>query len=73
VARVSRLLGQPEKVSSVAVQTYSDRRPEILTLHIYAGGNIAFAESNLALSPGLVDRVLLKVPATTAAVIRGVP
>jgi hypothetical protein len=73
VARVGRLLGQPENVTTVAVQTYSDRRPEILTLHAYAGGNIAFAESDLAPSPGLVDRVLLKLPAATAAVFREVP
>ncbi len=51
-------LGPPEKTVLLTIQTIGDRRPVILTLHIYAGGAISFAESDMA-DPGRVERVLV--------------
>jgi hypothetical protein len=67
MATVKERLGPPEKVSTEVVQGQGDRRPVILTLHSYAGGAVAFVASDMAPRPGSVDRVLLDVPAVTAA------
>jgi hypothetical protein len=67
MATVKERLGPPEKVSTEVVQGEGERRPVILTLHSYAGGAVAFVASDLAPRPGSVNRVLLDVPAVTAA------
>lgn len=61
-AAVQKQLGPPEKVEQQVIQTEGDRRPVILTLYRYANGDIAFAESDMAPKPGLIDRVLLNAP-----------
>jgi hypothetical protein len=53
-------LGPPERSVLLTIQTIGDRRPVILTLHVYAGGAISFAESDLA-EPGIVERILLNL------------
>lgn len=70
VATVRERLGPPEKISEEIVPTESDRRPVVLTVYSYAGGTIAFAESDAAAKPGLVDRVILDVPAVAAALFQ---
>jgi hypothetical protein len=67
IAAVQQQLGRPEKVTRQVIQTDGDRRPVTLTLHLYAGGAVAFAESDLNPKPGVVDRALLDVPAVKAA------
>ena len=67
MATVKERLGPPEKVFTEVVQSQGERRPVILTLHSYAGGAVAFVESDVAPRPGSVDRVALDVPAVTAA------
>ena len=62
-------LGPPEKVTEQAIQNEGERKPVILTLHQYAGGTIAFAESNMA-EPGVVERVVLDLNAVVGAVAR---
>jgi hypothetical protein len=62
-------LGPPEKVIEQAIQNEGERKPVILTLHQYAGGTIAFAESNMA-EPGVVERVVLDLNAVVGAVAR---
>jgi hypothetical protein len=67
MATVKKRLGPPEKVSTEVIQGQGEVRPVILTLHSYAGGAVAFAESDVAPRPGLVNRVILDVPVVTAA------
>jgi hypothetical protein len=62
-------LGAPERVTQQTIQNEGDRKPVILTLHQYAGGAIAFAESNMA-EPGVVERVVLDLNAAVAATAR---
>ena len=62
IQQVEMLIGKPEKRTTLVIQSKRDMRPAILTLNIYAGGAIIFAESDLAPKPGLVDRVILDVP-----------
>lgn len=69
IATVRRILGEPEKITKELLDN-GERRPIILKLHHYAGGAIAFAESNWTTRPGDVDRAFLNVPATTAAVFQ---
>src|SRR4051794_22645956 len=68
IEAVRARLGPPEKVTEQAIQNEGERKPVILTLHQYAGGAIAFAESNMA-EPGIVERVVFDlntvVPATS--------
>jgi hypothetical protein len=67
LATVKERLGPPEKVSTEVIQGQGERRPVILTLYTYAGGAVVFAESDMVPKPGSVDRVILDVPAITAA------
>lgn len=69
VEAVRARLGPPERVTQQTIQSEGDRRPVILTLHQYAGGSIAFAESNMG-EPGVVDRVVLDLNAAVAASAR---
>ena len=72
VETVRRRLGEPEKVSRKAVQRLvTDKRPIGLTLYSYAGGAIVFAESNMTRTRGLVDRVILDIPAVSAVLFKG--
>jgi hypothetical protein len=59
VETVRESLGPPEETRDVVVQSEGDRRPVILTLNVYLGGAVIFAEADVAPRPGLVDRVLL--------------
>lgn len=68
--RVEELLGKPESVTTELVQTEKERRPEVLTLHRYAGGAVAFAESDMSPVPGAIGRVFLDVPAAARAMFR---
>jgi hypothetical protein len=69
VAAVRARLGPPEKVIEQAIQNEGERKPVILTLHQYAGGAIAFAESNMA-EPGVVERVVLNLNTVVQATAR---
>jgi hypothetical protein len=60
--------GKPEKTTTEVVHGRGERRPAVLTLHHYANGAIIFVESDLAPTPGLVDRVVLDVPAAAALI-----
>jgi hypothetical protein len=67
VAAVRERLGPPERVVQELIQNETERRPVVLTLYVYAGGAVAFAESDWAPVPGYVDRAVLDVSAVTAA------
>ena len=69
IAAVRARLGPPEKVTEQAIQNEGERKPVILTLHQYAGGAIAFAESNMA-EPGIVERVVLDLNTIVQATAR---
>ena len=58
VEMVRSRLGEPERVVEQVIQNRTERRPVILKLHIYAGGAIAFAESNMA-EPNVIERVVV--------------
>jgi hypothetical protein len=60
IQTVQARLGAPERVTHQTIQNRGERRPVILTLHVYAGGAIAFAESNME-DPGKVERVVLNL------------
>ena len=67
IAEVRRRLGKEERITTEVLDDGTERRPVILTLHYYAGGAIAFAESDHSLKIGSIDRVLLdasKISAT---------
>ena len=64
---VRRRLGKEERVTTELLDDGTERRPVGLTLHFYAGGAIAFVESDHSVKIGSVDRVLLdasKISAT---------
>jgi hypothetical protein len=69
IAAVRARLGPPEKVTEQTIQNEGERKPVILTLHQYAGGAIAFAESNMA-EPGVVERVVLNLNTVVQATAR---
>jgi hypothetical protein len=69
IEAVRAKLGAPERVTQQTIQNEGERKPVILTLHQYAGGAIAFAESNMA-DPGVVERVVLDLNAAVAASAR---
>jgi len=71
VAKVRESLGPPEETRDVVVQSEGDRRPVILTLNVYLGGAVIFAEADVAPRPGLVDRVLLDSRALSDALFGG--
>jgi hypothetical protein len=64
IQTVEARLGPPERITHQTIQGRGERRPVILTLYVYAGGAVAFAESNMA-DPGVVERVVLNL--TTVA------
>jgi len=61
--------GAPEKTSTEVVQALGDRRPAILTISEYAGGKLKFVQTDLSPDPGVVDRVVVDVPAAAALVL----
>lgn len=69
-ATVLERLGQPERVTTELLDDGTERRPVILTVYHYAGGAIAFAESDVAPRPGFINRIFLDVPAVTAALLK---
>ena len=69
IQAVRSRLGEPERVTTQTIQTIGDRRPTILTLHMYANGAIAYAESNQA-EPGVVERVVLNLSTVVPVVSR---
>ena len=68
MAAVQKRLGPPEKVEQQVIHGEGERRPVVLTLYRYADGAVTFAESNIAVRPGMVDRVLLDVPTVVNAI-----
>jgi len=68
ISRVEETLGPAETVTTLVIQSERDRRPVVLTLHNYADGAIAFAESDWSPTPGLVDRVIINVPIVSAII-----
>jgi hypothetical protein len=72
MATVKERLGPAKKVSTEVIQGQGERRPVILTVHSYADGAVAFAESDVAPRPGFVNRVILDVPVVTAALFEEV-
>jgi len=60
--------GKPEKTTTEVMHAQGDRRPAVLTVHHYANGAIKFVESDLAPTPGLVDRVILDVTAAATRI-----
>jgi hypothetical protein len=69
IAAVRARLGEPERVTELTIQNRGERRPVILKLYTYAGGAIAYAESNMA-EPNVVERVVINLAAVTPAVAR---
>jgi hypothetical protein len=69
--QVEEVAGPPEKLTTEVLQTEGDRRPVTLTLRSYGGGAIVYAESDWAPTPGIVDRVILDVPAVASTVFQG--
>ena len=67
LATIQERLGPPERSTPELVQNDTERRPVVLTLHSYAGGSIVFAESDWSPVPRTVDRVIIDVRSTTAA------
>jgi hypothetical protein len=61
--------GAPEKTTTEVVQALGDRRPAVLTISEYAGGRLKFVQSDLSPDPGVIDRVVLDVPAAAALVL----
>lgn len=70
IAQVRKSLGKEEKVTTEVLDDGTERRPVILTLHIYAGGAVIFAESDFNPHPGSVDRVLLDAAAVSSALFK---
>lgn len=67
IADVRRRLGKEERTTTEVLDDGTEHRPVILTLHFYAGGAVAFAESDRSLKIGSIDRVLFdasKISAT---------
>lgn len=64
---VRERLGPPTRTTLLTIQNRGERKPVILTLHAYADGAIAFAESNYA-EPGVVERVVLTLASVTPVV-----
>lgn len=73
VQEVHRRLGPPESIRRQAVHTEKDSRPVVLELHSYAGGSAVFVETDLAPTPGRVDRVVLDLDAVDAVVFEEEP
>ncbi len=73
VRAVVEAYGKPEKTTTEVVHSRGDRRPAVLTLHHYANDAIKFVESDLAPTPGLVDRVILDVGAAAARIFATAP
>lgn len=67
IVEVRRRLGKEERTTTELLDDGSDHRPVILTLHFYAGGTIAFAESDNSATIGSIDRVLLDASKISAA------
>jgi len=65
--------GQPERTTTEVVHGQGERRPAVLTLQHYANGAVVFVESDLAPTPGVVDRVVLGVSAATAPIFATTP
>ncbi len=61
--------GAPEKTTTEVVHARGDRRPAVLTISEYAGGMLKFVQSDLSPDPGMVDRVVLDVPAAAARIL----
>ena len=68
VQSVIAAYGKPERTTTEVVHGRGERRPAVLTLHHYANGTVVFVESDLAPTPGLVDRVVLDVRAASALI-----
>ena len=67
IAMVRARLGPEERVTRVVLDSGTERRPVVLTLHHYANDAILFAESDWAATPGTIDRVILDAPRLTTA------
>jgi len=67
ITDVRRRLGKEERTTTEVLDDGTEHRPVILTLHFYAGGTIAFVESDHSLKIGSVDRVLLDASKISAA------
>jgi len=65
--------GKPERTTTEVVHGQGERRPAVLTLHHYANGAVVFVESDLAPTPGVVDRVVLDVSVATALIFATTP
>jgi hypothetical protein len=70
VDHLRRRLGSPEAVRRELIQSDREGRPTVLTLYVYAGGAVIFAESDLAPRPGAIDRAFLDTDVITAAVFK---
>jgi hypothetical protein len=70
--QVEALLGPPERIDTQIVPSKRDILPTWLTMHVYAGGRVIFVETSMAPKPGFVARIILDVPAATAALFEGV-
>jgi hypothetical protein len=61
IALVRSRLGAPEDVRRIAVEGAHEARPSVLTMHSYAQGTVVFVESDFAVNPDRIDRVILSV------------
>jgi hypothetical protein len=69
ISAVRARLGPPERVTQLTIHAEGESKPIFLTLYHYAGGAIAFAESDMA-EADMVERVVLNLPAVVPAVVR---
>jgi hypothetical protein len=73
ISTVLERIGEPEKVTTELLDDGTERRPRVLVIRHYAGGAIAFVESDIALQPGLVSQVFLDVPSVVSALLKQAP
>jgi hypothetical protein len=69
IAAIAKRFGPPDEVKQEMVPSEREGRPVTLTSHRYAGGAVIFAESDWG-EPGIVNRVILNVPAVSAELSR---
>ena len=70
MATVRERSGEPESVTTEAIDDGTERRPIILTIYHYAGDAIEFAVSDRAKTPGLIDRAILDTSKVSEAIFK---
>jgi hypothetical protein len=66
IAAIRKSQGEPQKVTSVRINSENEDRPEMLIYYEYAGGAVTFVMHNYK-RYGYVNRVILDIPAIQSA------